>query len=81
MQIQKNDVITDGIGIVLRILEVRENESFVVDCNKKRMPFWISKEELAEYHQYELAKIKEATNATAISIMHKRYTMIAMFSR
>lgn len=77
MLIQKNNVITDGSGIVLRILEVSENESFVVDCNKKRMPVWISNEELAEYHQYEFAEINEAISATAISIMHKRYTIIA----
>lgn len=77
MQIQKNNVITDGSGIVLRILEVRENESFVVDCNKKRMPYWISNEVIMEYMQYELAEIDEVTEESAISVMHKRYTMIA----
>lgn len=77
MQIQKNDVITDENGIVLRVLEVRENESFVVDCNKKRMPYWISNEVFLEYQQYELAEIDEVTEESAISVMHKRYTMIA----
>jgi hypothetical protein len=54
MQIQKNDVITDGNGIVFKVLEVRDNELFIVNCTKKRMPFWIRKEELSEYHQYKL---------------------------
>ncbi|SHN00788.1 Mu transposase, C-terminal [Anaerosporobacter mobilis DSM 15930] len=77
MQIQKNDVITDENGIVLRILEVRENESFVVECNKKRMPYWISNEVILEYQQYELAEINDVTEESATSIMHRRYTMIA----
>lgn len=77
MQIQKNNVITDGSGIVLRILEVRENELFVVDCNKKRMPYWISNEVIMEYQKYELTEINEVTEESAISVMHKRYTMIA----
>jgi hypothetical protein len=36
MQIQKNNVITDGKGLVFRVLEVRENESLMVDCYKKK---------------------------------------------
>lgn len=77
MQIQKNNVITDGSGIVLRILEVRENELLVVDCNKKRMPYWIRNEVVMEYQKYELAEINEVTEESAISMMHKRYTMLA----
>lgn len=77
MQIQKNNVITDGKGIVLRILAVRENESFVVDCNKKRMPYWIRNEIILKYQPYELTGINEVTEESAVSVMHKRYTMIA----
>lgn len=77
MQIQKNDVVTDDKGTVLRVLEIKDNVLLVVDCFKKRMPYWISNEELAECHQCEIPVLNEVMNATALSIMHRRYTVIA----
>jgi transposase InsO family protein len=41
------------------------------------MPYWTSNEVIMEYMQYDLAEIDEVTEETAISVMHKRYTMIA----
>jgi transposase InsO family protein len=75
--LEKNDVIKNSKGIIFRVLEVDDNSLFVVDCNKKRMPFWINIEEVADYEEYELSALNEVKVQEAIAKMNQRFTMIA----
>ncbi|MHB8130482.1 MAG: Mu transposase C-terminal domain-containing protein [Mobilitalea sp.] len=74
---KKNDVIRNSEGSIFRVLELKESRLFVVDCNKKRMPFWIDIEEVAEYEEYELSELDEVTEQEVLAKMHQRFTMIS----
>ena len=73
---KKNDVIRNSEGRVFRVLELNENRLFVVDCNKKRMPFWINIEEVADYEEYELSALDEVIEQDALAKTYQRFTMI-----
>lgn len=77
MKLKKNDVIRNSDGSVFRVLELNENRLFVVDCNKKRMPFWINIEEVADYEEYELSALDKVLEQDALAKMYQRFTMIS----
>lgn len=83
---QKNDLFKCG-DTILRVLEVKNDEAFVIDCRKRNIPKWISQSTF-----YCCQKIKESTlrectcvqlpdadtiDAKSKRIMNERYTMIA----
>ena len=72
-----NDVIKTSEGIIFRVLKLNDNKLFVLDCNKKRMPFWIDINEMAECQEYVLSELKEVTEQNALTKMNQRFTMIA----
>nr|WP_294487056.1 Mu transposase C-terminal domain-containing protein [uncultured Anaerosporobacter sp.] len=74
---KQNDVIKNSEGIIFRVLELNDNKLFVVDCNKKRMPFWINVEEVADCEEYELSALDEVIEQDALAKMNQRFTMIA----
>lgn len=75
---KQNDVIKNSEGIIFRVLELNDNKLFVVDCNKKRMPFWINIEEVADYEEFELPALDEVTEQDAVAKMNQRFTMISV---
>ncbi|MFA9466951.1 MAG: hypothetical protein ACERKN_22075 [Velocimicrobium sp.] len=74
---KQNDVIKNNEGINFRVLELNDNKLFVVDCNKKRMPFWIDIDEMADCQKYDLPKLKEVTELDAVAKMNQHFTIIA----
>jgi hypothetical protein len=74
---KKNDVIKNSEGLIFRVLELKDNRLFVVDCNKKQMPFWISIKDVANYQEYKLSELNEVTEQDAVTKMHQRFTMIS----
>jgi hypothetical protein len=79
MQLKKNDVIRNSEGRVFRVLELNEDRLFVVDCNKKRMPFWINADEVADYEEYELSALDEVIEQDALAKTYQRFTMISRY--
>jgi putative transposase len=75
--LKQNDVIKNSEGIIFRMLELNDNKLFVVNCNKKRMPFWINIEEVADYEEYELSALDEVIEQDALAKMNQHFTMIA----
>jgi len=75
--LKQNDVIKNSEGIIFRVLEPNDNKLFVVECNKKRMPFWIDAEEVADYEKFELSALDEVTEQDAVAKMNLRFTMIS----
>ena len=74
---KQNDVIKNSEGIIFRVLELNDNKLFVVDCNKKRMPFWINVEEVTDCEKYELSALDEVIEQDALAKMNQRFTIIA----
>lgn len=74
---KKNDVIKNNEDRVFRVLELNEGKIFVVDCNRKRMPFWINAEEMADYEEYELTELDEVIEQDVLAKMNQRFTMVA----
>lgn len=71
---------------ILRVLDKEENDILAVDCIKKRMPAWISKDDLASYTPItELDLLKTIGNLPTNEVldnrqnrvMHEHFTMIA----
>lgn len=67
---KKYDVIKNSEGIIFRVLELKDNRLFIVDCNKKQMPLWIGIMEMADYQEYELSELNEVTEQDAIAKIH-----------
>ena len=44
-RIRKNSVLIDN-GQMIRVLELKEDQALVIDCQKRTMPFWMPLEEL-----------------------------------
>ncbi len=64
-------------GRVFRVLKLNEDRLFVVDCNKKRMPFWISAEEVVDYEEYELSALDEVIEQDVLAKTYNRFTMMS----
>ena len=83
---QKNDLLRKGNDMV-RILGVKDEMAFVIDCVHRIMPFWVAVSELDGYTrctETELLDITQMTildieslNAKSKRVMHERYTLIA----
>lgn len=76
-----NTFVRDNENKVYRILQQENEEILIIDCEAKRLPFWISKEELSQYQEdfeYELPEILSAEELTAKEkcTMNQRFTMI-----
>ena len=74
---KKNDVIKNSEGTIFRVLKLDDNRIFVVDCNIKRMPFWVSIEVVADYQEYELSELNEVAEQEAVAKMNQRFTMVS----
>lgn len=73
---KKNSVWKHG-EIILRVLEIRENKYLVIDCQKRKMPYWTVRSTFKEFEewsfQWELQELGEESK----KIMHERFTMIS----
>lgn len=71
-----NDVLRRG-GVTLRILAIRSNLVFCINCNASCMPAWISAEEL-EGCNYDVAPVIDTKmTVQQKQVAHQRFTMIA----
>ena len=76
----------DGITIY-RVLSVRNDSVFVIDCMKRTMPVWLPKDRLTDWRQIEEKALHEKTGVypvsdeelsrNAVALAHKRYSIIA----
>ena len=76
----------DGITIY-RVLSVRNDSVFVIDCMKRTMPVWLPKDRLTDWRQIEEKELHEKTGVypvsdeelsrNAVALAHKRYSIIA----
>lgn len=72
---------------IIRILEIKNNEIFIINCTKKSMPKWISKSEISSYIQCTENDLLinnninlidfESLNPKHKKIAHERYTLIS----
>jgi len=76
-KIKKNMVIQMDNEMVVRILEVKESQCLVIDCQKKTMPYWMDKEVLAEGQPCEFELEAKELDENSKKVMHQRFTMIA----
>lgn len=83
---QKNDLIKTE-ETILRILEIKDDKAFIIDCKKRNIPKWteinciennhiISEIELQKYTATQIPDI-ETLDAKSKSIMNERYTIIS----
>lgn len=83
---QKNDLIKTK-ETILRILEIKDDKAFIIDCKKRNIPKWteinciennhiISEIELQKYTATQIPDI-ETLDAKSKSIMNERYTIIS----
>lgn len=83
---RKNDLLRKGFDVV-RILEVKGDAAFVIDCVNRMMPFWMDISALKSYEPCTDVELLELTETTLYDIemldakskraMHERYTLIA----
>ena len=76
----------DGITIY-RVLSVRDDAVFVIDCVKRTMPVWLPGEKLSKWQAIEEQALHERTGVypvhedtlskSALATAHKRYSIIA----
>ena len=72
---------------IIRVLELQERQSFVIDCVKRTMPKWIDRDSLSEYVNVTEQEMQEATgivlpevdslDAESKQFMYEHYSMIA----
>ena len=77
----------DSGNTIHRVLAVHDDVVLAIDCIKRTMPVWLSKERLTDWHQidekllHEKSGIRlveeESLSRDALSVAHKRYSMIA----
>lgn len=83
---KKNDLLQCG-DIILRVLEVKNNDVFVIDCRKRTIPTWMPLSDMQEYKliadselyrclSFPLPDI-DTLDAKSRRIMNKRFTMIS----
>lgn len=76
-KIKKNMVMQLENEMVVRILEVKESQYLVIDCNKRTMPYWMDKEVLADGQPCEFELDVRELDENSKKVMHQRFTMIA----
>ena len=77
----------DSGETIYRVLAEHDSQVLVIDCLKRTMPFWIQKDKLSMYQcvddqlLHEKSGIRpveeESLSRDALSVAHKRYSMIA----
>lgn len=82
---KKNDLLKTKEGII-RILEIQEDNTLVIDCMKRNMPFWISNAIISTYSGCSECELRENTDFPNVDvealdadqkrIMYERYTLI-----
>ena len=83
---QKNDVLQSG-DVVIRVLQVNNDEVFVINCCRCTMPKWMPAAGLKEYAVITEDEMQQITgrilpdmdslDAKSLCVMNERYTMIA----
>ena len=83
---KKHDLLKDGNNII-RVLEIRPDKIFIIDCVKKTMPIWVKSSALESFSVCTDEILSQTTNFTVTDIenlnadqkrtMHDRYTLIA----
>lgn len=83
---QKNNLFKQGNQII-RVLEVQEEQAFVIDCTKRTMPKWIDAVSISQYTEETEQELQMYTNlilpevdsldAESKKFMYEHYTMIA----
>ena len=83
---QKNDVLQSG-DVVIRVLQVNNDEVFAINCCRHTMPKWMPAADLKEYAVITEDEMQQITgrilpdidslDARSQCVMNERYTMIA----
>ena len=83
---QKNNLFKQGNQII-SVLEVQEEQAFVIDCTKRTMPKWIDAVSISQYTEETEQELQMYTNlilpevdsldAESKKFMYEHYTMIA----
>lgn len=83
---QKNDLLQFGEDII-RVLELRNDKAFVIDCNKRTIPQWVSINEFQNYTKITETELQKKVSiplpdmktldAKSKCIINKRYTMLS----
>lgn len=83
---QKNDILQYGKSII-RVLELRYDKAFIIDCHKRTIPKWVSLSEIKNYTEITEEELKkgvsivfpdmETLDAKSKRTMNERYTMIS----
>ena len=71
-----NDVLRKG-DLVLRVLVIRNNQCFCIDCSAGCMPVWMPMDVLKTYLPDTAPKLDISMTVKQKQIAHTRYTMIA----
>lgn len=83
---KKNSLLKNGNSII-RVLEVRNDKFFAIDCIRRTMPKWIEQSALSDYVECTEAELLKAADVTLPDIdsldaeskrfMHEHFTLIA----
>ena len=71
-----NDVLRKG-EIALRILVIKDDRCFCINCNAESMPAWMPKNSLEDYIPDTAPMIDRNMTARQKQVAHERFTMIA----
>lgn len=83
---KKNDLLKCG-NTVIRVLEIQDDKAFIINCQKRNIPTWISVSEIKDYIQISETELYEiipmqfpdmtAIDAKSRCVINERYTMIS----
>lgn len=83
---RKNDILKCGDSI-FRVLDIKNNEIFLIDCGKRTIPTWISEDEIQDCTYLTEKELKEyipipipdfdTMDAKSLCIINERYTLIS----
>lgn len=86
LPMKKNDLMRYGDNII-RVLKIKDDEVFIIDCAKKSMPRWIKKADINCYCECSADDLFALTNMVVCDIesldslskrkAHERYSLIA----
>ena len=71
-----NDVLRKG-DTYLRVLAIKDESCFCINCNASSMPVWMPASELEAYTQEDAPTVNTDLTARQKQIAHERFTMIA----
>jgi len=74
---QKNDVIQNEEGSILRILKIEKEMILVINCINQEMPFWMSTDEMQGYKKIEQFEREYEISERQKADAQRRYTMIS----